>query len=311
MELVETRKVAFAYVDQKRKKGTRRVLNSVRMTFNQEDGGTDLYFRKVENGFEFSKEPEDNSLIREVKLQTMPGISKPQKYINMRGIVDKEGIYDIYKTADGRYRAYLSMEKEKLLRKHDVDSNTISKRNDLYIPKKIIDFISSDISEPMYIVEENFSPNCFIRIKCMEKSSDELDGIRNLCQYGTDKRYLTNDKITHSRKIINNLTISRFFMNYANLEIGSRLFFDITGAHEFVIELAREYCAYCGKEIRRRYDSAQKICLCQKANTVSNVTAMKIQESNLSRKEVIQNIWKQLADVNMELTKIMEEYKND
>lgn len=139
MELVETRKVAFSYVDLKRKKGTKTVLNSVRMTFEQEDGGTDLYFKKADNGFTFSKEPDKNAVMREVKYQKSPSGKKTQKYINMMGIVDQEGIYDIYKVADNCYQAYLNTEKQKQVeRNHRGDSARISRNNELYVPKKII-----------------------------------------------------------------------------------------------------------------------------------------------------------------------------
>lgn len=296
MQLVETRPISIGYANRKVKDGYKRYRNTVRMYFDQEQMGTQLFFLQTENGFVFSKEPMEDSVMRDVKAISNNG----QKFISMLGIAE-EGSYDIYKMAEGKYQAFLK--EEDLHREFDPDNRAISDKFCISIPKEKIEDISTGIKNPCYLIEEFHEPRCYIKITCVEEET--IEDVKILTNYGANKNKLDTPKLTYKRYTVQKFTVNRFFCSYLGLKPGDKLSTIITGTHEITISKAKMCCEFCGKKITYK-DKVSKISMCPECDTASKIIRRKMKKG-ISTANTLYMLKNELIQVNKELKEMLEE----
>lgn len=304
MKLVETRRVAFQYVTRKLVHGQERTrLNSVRMLFDHEEGGTDLYFNKTEDDFYFSRNETPKSICREIKYQRNSG--HIQKYVNLNGFLknEDEGFYDIYEISSGSYMAVRNnsienykRERSNITSLNEIISTKITSTYTVRIPKLFYENMIKNIEDPVYVITQEHSPRYALHISCMER--DAMSDVPRMSNFGPC-RQRSEDTFQYWNKPGNTFYINRFFMNYANLKAESELQIRMTGEHSMDIYVKDLYCKCCGKQLNPSEENVTKVTMCQTCSEAADILAERFRAGTFKTEG--------LKDFQRKLNKIVEE----
>lgn len=301
---ITTTKVQFNYVKRFRGGRTQRVLNGVRLTFNEEPTGKILYIsRPDENGdIHITKTSRPNTIQATVNSFKSNETDVIQKYINFKNIVNEPGTYDIYKENEN----YILKPTEKDVSRGITPEFIVSNRWTVRLGRQNVRALKDERTNLYWLVEEHYHPYSYIKLKLV--TAGELPiGIAHFSEINPDIWKVSTKKKSCNYYLQRTgcvFPINRIFAHEAGIKIGQKLNIYVDERENaIIIETESRTCDVCGKTYSRRTTKMRKIHFCNECGSYANALCEMTQEQN----STISEMNKLLKDVLKDMKEIVKE----
>lgn len=301
---ITTTKVQVSYKNQFANGRTRRVINGVRLYFNEEPTGKILYIsRPDENGnIHISNKSKPNTIQTTVNAFKSNEHNVLQKYINFKHVTEEPKVYDIYKEGE----SYTLKPSEQDIHRNVTPEFVVNNYYRVRLGFNNVKALKNEKTNLYWLVEEHYRPYCYIKLKLMPAHELPI-GIRHFSELNSNMKQVNADTEKNQYYLKRTgciFPINRIFAHEAGIKIGQKLDIYVDERDEaIIIEPEAKICEVCGKEYSRRFTKMRKIHFCKECVEYADI----LSEMTQTHGSTITEMNKLLKNVLNDMNEILKE----